>query len=247
MLTIPKILDTPEFYDAPLSYKWKDSSAEFYYVDAKNDKVYEGIAKLNYKATLGMATALCEWVYWRVLNHTETPEPLAKVGIESLWASVVDKQYSFTWHYGSGKYQTDPANGAMYAMLKCIGGSIASYHTGNSVFKDIDHLAMLARHIAPDQSFFDQWFKRTLEKATELFPFVETENNPASKYDCSLEPVVPREFFFDPDYDYETADNVKLINNFLSSIDYENNKALNNPKKMIEQGFQGTPYKYEPK
>lgn len=244
-MDIPKIFNSSEYLNTPLNYKWEASTAEFYFVDAGNDKVYEAIAKLNYKATLGMATALCEWVYWRVINHIESPEPLAKMGIESLWASIVDKHYSFKWRYGSGEYQIDPGNGAIWAMLKCIGGSIASYHNGNSVFKDIDNLAMLARHIAPDQSFFDEWFKTTLEKATKLFPFETTSSNSAESYDCSFEPAIPREFFFESDYDFETADNAFFINKFLSSLDYKSNKALNSPEKMLELGFSGTPYKYE--
>lgn len=242
-MKIPNILNNSDFLDAPLNYKWNVATSEFYYVDANNSKVYEAIAKLNYKATYGIIAALCEWIYWRVSRHIDTPIPLAMMSLEAQWASIIDKRYSFVWNY-TGDYISEPANGPIWAMLKIIYNPRISYFMGDSEFMDVDNLVMLARHIAPDKSSFDEWFIKTLKKGEKLFPFDISLKGQAETYDCSVESVIPREFFFEFDYDYEKENNALLINQFLSSLDYNNNKLLNSPEKMIELGFRGTPYEY---
>lgn len=66
-------------------------------------------------------------------------------------------------------------------------------------------------------------------------------------YDSSEELPIPRQFFWDEDFDYKMTDNSKLLNVFLSSISYKDDPFINSPEKMIKAGFQGTPYKYKRK
>jgi len=68
--------------------------------------------------------------------------------------------------------------------------------------------------------------------------------NSTDKYDSTAEPVIPRNFYWDVDFDYRTADNTSIINGYLSGLDYRNNQFLSSPETMIEEGFKGTPYKY---
>lgn len=91
MLKIPKILDTSEFLDAPLDYKWDEKTSEFYYVDACNDKISGALWALNHKATFGLAIALGEWVFWRISNHIDKGKLIPV--FESHWAGLIDKHY----------------------------------------------------------------------------------------------------------------------------------------------------------
>lgn len=94
-----------------------------------------------------------------------------------------------------------------------------------------------------------------LKKAALLFPsgydyseiLKDVYTYEKRKYNSSDEAVIPRQFFWDEDFDYQAAGNAELINEFLSTLDYKNNEFLNPPKTMLKNGFLGTPYKYESK
>ncbi|XKM12636.1 hypothetical protein RCS94_06315 [Orbaceae bacterium ac157xtp] len=248
-MKIPTILNHSEFLDAPLDYKWNEDTSLFYIDEADNEKVYFAFWALNHKASLGMVTALCEWIYWRVYKHIN--KPAIEECIESLWASVINMDYSYKWDATTG-YVSTPTEGPIWAMAFLMGEPVATYHEGWHFFPTVDKLALLARHIAPNKKQFDEWFQKTLKKAASLFPSTIDHKDIAKHprkydnvpYDSSDEPAIPREFFFEADFDYETADNASLINQFLSNLDYANNQFLNSPEKMLELGFKGTPYKY---
>ena len=233
MLTIPKILDTPEFYDAPLDYKWDEKASDFYSVDAEKPKLENTLDKLNYKAAFGIATALCEWIYWRMHKYIDKPGiPLA---LEAQWAGLINKHYFYCWSY-EGDYISDPIYGPTYSMWQCVQFITYNYEQNNFCTNDdICRLAIIARHICPDKKFFDNWLSDALKKSTKLFFYKETVE----------EPIILKQFFFEDDYNYQTADNIKIINNFLSTLEYKKNNFLNSPEKMLELNFQGTPYKYE--
>lgn len=156
------------------------------------------------------------------------------------WASnakgVINKHYFYSWSY-EGDYISEPIYGPTYSMWQCIQYITYNYEENDFCTNDdISRLAVIARHICPDKKLFDNWLSEIMKKATGLFPYKKVSENPA----------IPRQFFFESDYDYETADNLNIINDFLSNLDYKENDLLNPPKKMISKGFQGTPYKYEP-
>lgn len=250
-MKIPEVLNNPEFLDAPLRYKWGKDIVDFYRIDAKNDKIDLAFEKLNHKATYGVITAFCEWIYWRVFKH-DINFPLVEMSIKSQWASLIDKRYSFAWNY-SGDYVSDVANSTLWTMLKIIITLRDNYYNGHYFFTGVDKLGLLARYVSPNKDVFDEWLEITIKKAAKLFPAQydhrEIVRNPRdydwTEYDSSGESPIPREFFFDPCYDYETGNDIQLLNRFLSSLDYKNNKLLNSPEKMFELGFTGTPYQYK--
>lgn len=244
-MRIPKILDNDMFLKAPIKYKWNEDTSSFYYVDAENEKISYALWKLNHKATYGIATSLCEWIYWRMSRYIN--RPLALQSIEAQWASILDRRYSIDWNF-DGDYISEPINGPIYTMLKILQLPRECYYEGSIFIDDgVEKLAMLARHISPDKKFFDQWFNNNLRNAVRLFPAQYDRDGDLDAYedkiyDSSQEPVIPREFFFDPDYNYEAADNEKLINQFLASLNYKENVLLNSPEDMLNIGFVGKPY-----
>lgn len=165
--------------------------------------------------------------------HINKPDILP--ALEAQWAAVIDRRYFYSWHYNAG-YVSDPIAGPTYAMWKCVQFISYNYEQNNpaGVVADVPRLAMIARHICPIRTHFERWLSDVVTKSTALFPF----SAPA------LDPAIPRQFFFEPDYDYATADNAKNIRDFLSTLDYQHNEFLNSPATMKEKGFAGTPYRF---
>ncbi|MDR2948756.1 MAG: hypothetical protein LBV71_06060 [Prevotella sp.] len=248
MLTIPKILDTPEFLDAPLGYKWDKNSAGYYSVDAENEKIVDALWQLNHKATYGLATALGEWIYWRSSKYINKETTL--LALEAQWAGLVHYLYGVNWKFGN-EYISTPVDGPFWAMMTCMQDCRESYMTGDYFINSkTDNLAILARHISPDKEFFDTWLNNILHTSSNLFParydrqeiFENMDDYEDKYYDSTDEPAIPRQFFWEPDYSFENEDNVKLINDFLSNLDYKNNTFLSSPRSLLKRNFKGTPY-----
>lgn len=70
-------------------------------------------------------------------------------------------------------------------------------------------------------------------------------NEPEEDYDLSNEPPIPREFFFEDEFDYQTANIPELLDNFLQNIGYVTYEGFfYTPEQMLENGFKGIPYRY---
>lgn len=251
MLAIPSILNNDIFLNASLDYKWEQKTSTFYYVDAHNENIGKALWSLNHKATLGVATALCEWIFWRLSKHIDNP--VINQALEAQWTGIINKHYFIDWEFDED-YISDSVDGPIWVMLKCIQYPREAYINGYIfINKKVPNLAMLARHISPDQQFFDKWFSNVLKKAAELFPaeydyaeiLTDLKQHEDDSYDSSSEFAIPRAFFWDVDYNFEKEDNGKLINDFLVSLNHENSPFLVSPEDMNEEGFVGTPYKYK--
>lgn len=110
----------------------------------------------------------------------------------------------------------------------------------------------LARYVSDDPQLFDSWFNSVIIKSTELFPvptdeldengvFIFNEDKDFDPY-LIKEPFIPREFYFEPDFDYQTADLKQLQQKLLDSVNYKENLFLSSPERMISIDFVGTPY-----
>lgn len=251
MLTIPNILNSDEFLNTPLNYDWNGGSSSFYVVDAQNEKIGRALWLLNHKATLGIATALGEWIFWRLSSYTDRPK--VNQILEAHWAGVINKHYFFNWAFEE-EYLSDVLEGPTWAMLSCLQYPRTIYFQGGFfINKKVSNLAMLARHITSNKKFFDDWFSHILAKSSKLFPaqydrqeiLDNYDNYEDEIYDSSQEPAIPRDYYWKKDYSFEKINNVNTINNFLNSLNYEESEFILKPKEMIGEGFDGIPYKYK--
>lgn len=200
---------------------------------------------------MGLATACSEWVFWRISKEHDM---IGRVfnAIEPLWLGQIDKHYVLNWKYAAPKRDT------IYANIVWIIFNSHLFIRDNYIKGDyqiqfrVMNLAMLARHVTPDKKMFDNWFSDCLERSITLFPAQYDRGEILGKivngYDSSDEPAIPREFYFEPGFDYEKADIDSLLEKFVDSVDFlTNDTFFFSPEKLIERGFQGTPYKYTPK
>jgi hypothetical protein len=257
MLTIPKILDTPEFLDAKLDYKWTNS-IEDGMTERVSDILFDTVCPLNHKAQTGLAIAMTEFIYWRLHKFCEKKNIELTTSfslVEILWTGIIDKQYAVCYPPRIFDIEDAKIVGVISNTDAFLSYTSKRYLKGSYfTYESVPSLVKLARHIAPDKDWFDNWITDIFQRALKLFPALYDvdeiifERNTYEKmvYDSSLEPSIPREFFFEPDFDYEKAAIIALNQAYLDNLD-PNNLFLNPTKEIIENGFEGTPYKYEPK
>ncbi|MBC1374390.1 hypothetical protein HCB45_15025 [Listeria sp. FSL L7-0091] len=250
MLKIPDILNSPSFYDAKLDYKWNSNMRYDWDEKVSNQKLFHIFLKLNHKASIGMAAALAEWVYWRL--HTKDDIDILEKHIETLWASIIDKRYVKKWEYDFIPGENDKVHGVKTIALESLERSNRNFLDGAyNISAELDGQAMLARYICPDKKLFDSWLESCIRKLIPLFPIEYDRDNPSAYnddedpyYDSSHEQPIPREFFFSSDFDYTPRNTQVALDNLLSNLSYTNNELLNTPETMLAEGFIGTSYRY---
>ncbi|MBC2347883.1 hypothetical protein HBP57_02325 [Listeria welshimeri] len=169
MLKIPDILNNPSFYDAELDYKWNEDMVVDWHDNVSNKKLFNLFLKLNHKASIGMAAALAEWIYWRL--YTKDDVDILEKHIETLWASLIDKRYVTKWKYKFDPEEYDRIHGVKTVALESLEISNSNYLDGAyNISAELDGQAMLARYICPDKKLFDSWLESCIRKLIPLFP-----------------------------------------------------------------------------
>lgn len=252
ILKTPNLLNHPEFLLAPLDYKWNKKVLNTI-DEIGNSKLLDIIVKINQKATLGLATAFAEWIFWRLKNSIEVElngEKLESYFLvaEAHWVGLIDRKYIKNWNYNV-PFPDGKIAQPLWNTLNYLDMTRGPYIDGNYyIYNSIDSLAMLARQVTPNDFIpvFEQWLTSVIQKAIQLFPatYDITEIINEKDYDPSIEPFIPREFFFDINFNYETADLAQIQRTLLANTHWQENRFLNTPDEMIELGFVGTPYQY---
>jgi hypothetical protein len=109
---------------------------------------------------------------------------------------------------------------------------------------DCVNLALLAHYVMSEPNAFDNWLEAALRKGTTTFPReVESYDFDENFYEYMVEKIVPREFFFDPDFEYSDDAAMDVLQQFLDSLNPDNNPYLNTADEMKAEGYPRTPYK----
>ncbi|MBF2386573.1 hypothetical protein [Listeria welshimeri] len=154
MLKIPGILNNTSFYDAELDYKWNSDMRYEWDEKVSNSKLFNLFLKLNHKASIGMAAALAEWIYWRL--HKKDDIYILSKYIETLWADIIDKRYVKKWEFEFNPDEDDIIHGVKTIAIESLERSNRNYLNGRyNISAELDGQAMLARYICPDKNLFD--------------------------------------------------------------------------------------------
>jgi len=238
--------------DSQSEFEWKSNhSTDFSSTYLSNNRLFNVLNKIGYKATMGFAITLTELIQLRSKNHYPYINANQEFSpkIEALWAAAIDPLYLDKYYFD---YEYFDENKVMttywsnwYILIYLAGKyTKGSYH----IHEYLVNLSMLARHLMPNRELFDKWFVETIRKTVETFPCLYDygdldEDDKDAVYDCSADAPVPREFFFNPDFQYSEEAAKPVLNAFLQSLDYKNNPWLRTPEDMLAKGFKGTPYK----
>jgi len=233
---------------------WNDDDySKFSSLFLTNNRLFNVLKRIGYKAAIGVAVTLIELIQKRSKKLFPfidvTKEFDSK--IESLWAGAIDPLYLKTWDYGDDYYDENGDATVYAADWYIMYFLINEYMAGTfCVHRYLVNLSMIARHLTPDKKLFDKWFAEIIRKTSEEFPctydYADLNfDDKDAKYDCSVDAPIPREFFFDPEFKYSEETAKSVLNIFLQSLDYNNNPWLCTPEEMLKKGFKGTPYKVE--
>jgi hypothetical protein len=95
-----------------------------------------------------------------------------------------------------------------------------------------------------DPTAFDNWLDAALRKGAATFPReVQSYDFEEDFYDFRVERIVPREFFFDPDFEYSDGAAMDVLQKFLDTLDPETNPYLRPADEMKADGYTRSPYK----
>ena len=160
-----------------------------------------------------------------------------KQRIEALWCSVSNPEHTkpLVFDLNMNAPASGPVDGPLWVALMNVRMIDVLRRKGSYYLQsEIVGLALLARHISPKKKIFNQWLKNTLKQLTQLFPCqyaYDDLNNNNEVYNPSAEPVICRDFFFDPYYKHTAKSSEIAIKNFIARLDYEINPFLNYPSE----------------
>lgn len=257
MLDKPQIISTTQFSQKSLSYKWDLKCHERYTnLLFSNEPLFSSIKDLGYKATIGMAAAITEWIHWRVC---ETEEEIYKhmPQIEVIWFAAIDplyiSKYDFEWKFRNTEGMPTPLSGNWFINRLLLN----DYMKGVCyVHRYLMNLLLLILHLLStnDKKVFNKWFEETVQKIVAIHPCpYKYEELPGLKstakiidlYDCSNDAPISRDLFFNSSFSYTEENNNMAVHTFLQSLDYTTNPFLSSPEEMIAKGFKGKPYRFK--
>ena len=228
----PKIIREAKSINHPIDFKWNGKIMEKLIDPAENhDKLELALTGISYKASLGLTAALLEWIYWRYKNHTESSHEM-KQRIEALWCAVSNPEYTkpLVFDLNMNVSASGPIDGPLWVALMNVRMIDVLRRKGSYYLQsEIVGLALLARHISPKKKIFNKWLKSTLKQLNLLFPCRYAYDHLDSNndvYNPSAEPVICRDFFFDPFYKYTIKSSEIAIKTFVARLDYEVNPFL---------------------
>lgn len=228
---IPKYIQIPNIQDNTIRFKWDDwnvKQADF----PIEDILYDRLQNLAQRATVAFTIATAEWIIHRFGGLSDDPLPLEY--LEAAWAQVVHFRYSY--HRDIRKEEwTGPVRGPIGIAIRRVIFAIQQAEEDGDPPWRAGRISKLAEHVISDPTPYKEWRESIMKRLETLYPLDPDE---------TLGEVVPREAL-DPDFDFNIEQTESLINKFLAGLDYNTNPFLNSPEKMLELGFEGTPYVFD--
>ncbi len=241
----PSYIASMSIASAPIKYKWSDDiSCGF--DEVENDKLYDAIDSVSFKAKMAVGALITEWVAWRLEGHTDLTDALNRV--EAAWASAIDSAYAkaLTFDLSDDDDFQDKfvIEGTLETALDLLESIHVRYQQGDVYLaQPVMKQAMLARHVISQKKAFSDWLSNMLYCTEEVFPRDAEYDEETGLYDASHEKPVFREFF-EPSFVYNDGSAKIAINEFLQTLDYNQNPYLLTPEEMTAEGFKDTPYTY---
>ncbi|MDW8849910.1 hypothetical protein SD960_07390 [Flavobacterium sp. MMLR14_040] len=230
---VPEIIVKSKCIGHPINFKWTKKKIDALLDPLEgNEELEIALAQINQKAAVGLTAALLEWVNWRFTGYTKAANDIDS-RIEALWCSIADRDYSHPLDFDTDLNipATNSVNGPIWIALMNVKMVDVRYRKGSYYLQnELVGLVLLARHICPKKKVFDKWFSSTIIELARLFPCQyndeDIDETDEAIYDSSNEPVICREFFFDPKYKYSPEAATQSLNEFIDHVDQKRNSFL---------------------
>lgn len=232
---IPNHIGKAKITELPLTYKWDDDIHEDVYFAKEVPALRRKIAKISKRSQLILAAGMAEWVAWHLSKHSE--DRMLFDCIEGTYASIIDWQYfdsdipskDLAWKTWEGSIRMP-----MCLAARRLITMIEKARTDMATARHAVFMSNLVEHMLPKNvKLFRNWRNGVIDRLKALEPL--NRSNPAGN-------SMPREVLdLSKDFDKSTSEN--FLAKFIESLKPTNNRYLRSPEAMLEDGFEGTPYK----
>lgn len=226
----------PTCKGAPLRHIWNPDVALAIQEPLPDEhlRLARGFVGLNLRAAFAVLVAQLEWVCVRFDGLGDTRDLNQR--LEAGYAGVIHPFYAQLPAPTTLVAPDDAVGGA----LRCAGRLLARGHHDYS-HQDVEVkqsafcMALLLRHVLPDDHGFEQWLTRVLQAACAAYP--ELGEHPMRQR------PIPRSFFSDLQA-LEGASLRASLQAQLDSLRFQDNPYLLTPQAMLDMGYPGQPYQY---
>jgi hypothetical protein len=232
-LLVPKYIQAANIQDNIIRYKWDDWNVE-QAEEPIQEEFYNRLRRISQRANIAFTIGTAEWIVHRFSTLCDDALPIQY--LEAAWAQIVHWRYgAFTWEgYTEKDEWAGPVKRPLWVAMTDVRFAISQAEEDGNPSLGAAWIANLAQYLMTDLTPYEKWRDRIMKRLEALYPRDPEE---------TLGEVVPREAL-DPDFDFNVEQTETLINQFLSRLDYRSNPFLNSPEKMLEEGFEGTPYAF---
>ncbi|MEG1228766.1 MAG: hypothetical protein RSD71_08735 [Flavobacterium sp.] len=235
---VPKVILESKSIGHSIDFAWTSKKIDkFLDPLEQNQELENALTHINHKGSIGLTAALLEWIYWRFTGFTQTTNDTQK-RIEALWCSINDREQTEPLLFDTNFEitATGSVDGALWIALMNVRMIDVRYRKGSYFLQnELLGLTLLARHITPKKKTFDKWLNNTIANLATLYPctysYNDLDESDEGVYNSSNEPVICREFFFDPEFKYSPEESEDAIHSFIDNLDLKANPFLNFAKK----------------
>ena len=235
---VPKIILESKSIGHSIDFTWTRKKIDkFLDPLEQNQELENALTHINHKGSIGLTAALLEWIYWRFTGFTQTTNDTQK-RIEALWCSINNREQTNPLLFDTELEipAAGPVDGALWIALMNVTMIDVRYRKGSYFLQnELLGLALLARHITPKKKTFDKWLNSTISNLVSIYPctysYIDLDESDEAVYNSSNEPVICRDFFFDPEFKYSLEASENAIHNFIDNLDLKANPFLNSAKK----------------
>lgn len=250
-LSLPPYLQPPAIAAAPVAHAWSQGLA-MKALGPDSSPLEKQLGALSFRALLGLAAALSEWIHRRFVTvHDDTQ--LAALS-EAVWAASIDFRYLRTDALAFDEDDVSPIHGPLQDTKRLLRWISEIHQEADfGVVRYVRGLAFLVRYVLADDKGFQQWLKAVVARLPALsapsarvagaFDVARLKTQPRGAVDDIWGTPLPREAY-DPSFDLGIADNALLIDALLIRIAATPNPFLKTPAELAAAGFTGTPYRF---
>lgn len=237
-LSTPEVILKSKSIGAPIDFKWNKKKIEQFLDPLDLNKDLEiALNYINHKATIGLSAALLEWIYCRFSGYSKSANDIPQ-RIEALWCSIANRDNSqpLDFDIDLNVPASGSVNGPIWIALMNIRMIDVKYRKGSYFIQDeLIGLVLLARHVTTKKKVFDKWFNNVIAELNYHYPcaynYTNLDESDEAVYDSSNEPIICREFFFDPEFAYSVESTENALHNFINNLDYKANPFLHLSQK----------------
>lgn len=233
-LSIPRYIDAADVQDVTIRYLWDDWNVE-QAEEPIDEEFHKRLTGISQRAIIAFTIGTAEWIVYRFSALCD--DSLPSQYVEAAWAQIVH------WLYEGSSWEDQavtadwigPVKGPLGIAMTRVMYAIQSARDDEDPELRAAWIANLAPYVMSNPAPYQEWRELVMKRFTVLYP-----RNP----DETLGEVVPRAAL-DPNSGFQPEQTEDLINDSLATLDYKTNPFLNSPKRMLEEGFDGIPYKFD--